>query len=117
MERISARHIGTLSGRADRTLCGGRHVDASSCRALEDHDRHLNARNTLIALLERGVIPVINENDAVSFTELTVGDNDKLSALVAALLPADLPLPEGSHEAHGLFQRRKSIAGQVHVFA
>ena len=57
---------------------------------LQDHDRHLNARNTLMALLERGVVPVINENDAVSFTELTVGDNDKLSALVAALLPADL---------------------------
>jgi glutamate 5-kinase len=43
-----------------------------------------------MALLERGVVPVINENDAVSFTELTVGDNDKLSALVTALLPADL---------------------------
>ena len=57
---------------------------------LQDHDRHLNARNTLMALLARGVVPVINENDAVSFTELTVGDNDKLSALVAALLPADL---------------------------
>lgn len=57
---------------------------------LQDHDRHLNARNTLMALLDRGVVPVINENDAVSFTELTVGDNDKLSALVAALLPADL---------------------------
>lgn len=57
---------------------------------LQDHDRHLNARNTLMALLARGVLPVINENDAVSFTELTVGDNDKLSALVSALLPADL---------------------------
>ena len=57
---------------------------------LQDHDRHLNARNTLMALLDRGVVPVINENDAVTFTELTVGDNDKLSALVAALLPADL---------------------------
>lgn len=57
---------------------------------LRDHDRHLNARNTLMALLERGVVPVINENDAVTFTELTVGDNDMLSALVTALLPADL---------------------------
>ena len=57
---------------------------------LQDHDRHLNARNTLMALLERGVVPVINENDAVSFTELTVGDNDKVSALVTALLPGDL---------------------------
>ena len=57
---------------------------------LQDRDRHLNARNTLMALLSQGVVPVINENDAVSFTELTVGDNDKLSALVSALLPADL---------------------------
>ena len=56
---------------------------------LEDHDRHLNARNTLVALLRNGVIPIINENDAVSFTELKFGDNDKLSALVACLLPAD----------------------------
>ncbi len=57
---------------------------------LEHQERHLNARNTLIALLERGVVPIINENDAVSFTELKFGDNDKLSALVASLLPADL---------------------------
>jgi len=57
---------------------------------LEHHERHLNARNTLVTLLQRGVVPIINENDAVSSTELKFGDNDKLSALVAALLPADL---------------------------
>src|SRR5204863_4799304 len=57
---------------------------------LEHHERHLNARNTLVTLLRRGVVPVINENDAVSFTELKFGDNDKLSALVASLMPADL---------------------------
>lgn len=57
---------------------------------LEHHDRHLNARNTLVTLLRRGVVPIINENDAVSITELKFGDNDKLSALVACLLPADL---------------------------
>jgi glutamate 5-kinase len=57
---------------------------------LQDHKRHLNARNTLITLLRHGVIPVINENDAVSSTELKFGDNDKLSALVASFLPADL---------------------------
>jgi glutamate 5-kinase len=56
---------------------------------LEHHERHLNARNTLVTLLHHGVIPIINENDAVSFTELKFGDNDKLSALVACLLPAD----------------------------
>lgn len=57
---------------------------------LEHHERHLNARNTLVTLLRLGVVPIINENDVVSFTELKFGDNDKLSALVASLLPADL---------------------------
>jgi glutamate 5-kinase len=57
---------------------------------LEHHERHLNARNTLVTLLRHGLIPIINENDVVSFTELKFGDNDKLSALVASLLPADL---------------------------
>jgi glutamate 5-kinase len=57
---------------------------------LQHHERHLNARNTLVTLLGRSVIPIINENDAVSFTELQFGDNDRLSALVACLLPADL---------------------------
>src|SRR3954468_9777986 len=57
---------------------------------LEHHERYLNARNTLIRLLQHGVVPIINENDAVSFTEIKFGDNDKLSALVACLLPADL---------------------------
>lgn len=57
---------------------------------LEHHERHLNARNTLVTLLQRGVVPIINENDAISSTELKFGDNDKLSALVACLLPADL---------------------------
>lgn len=57
---------------------------------LQHHDRHLNARNTLVTLLARGVVPIVNENDAVSFTELKFGDNDRLSALVASLLPADL---------------------------
>jgi glutamate 5-kinase len=57
---------------------------------LEHHERHLNARNTLVTLLEHGVVPIINENDAISFTEIKFGDNDKLSALVASLLPADL---------------------------
>src|SRR5881296_590990 len=57
---------------------------------LQHHERHLNARNTLVTLLGQGVVPIINENDAVSFTELKFGDNDTLSALVACLLPADL---------------------------
>ena len=57
---------------------------------LQHSERHRNARSTLTTLLRRGVIPIMNENDAVSTTELKFGDNDKLSALISALLPADL---------------------------
>ncbi len=57
---------------------------------LRHKERHLNARDTLNELLARGVIPIVNENDVVSYTELQFGDNDRLSALVASLLPADL---------------------------
>jgi glutamate 5-kinase len=50
---------------------------------------YLNARNALLALLGRGVLPIINENDTVATEEIRVGDNDNLSALVANLVDAD----------------------------
>ncbi|HEY4688356.1 MAG TPA: glutamate 5-kinase [Anaerolineae bacterium] len=53
---------------------------------------YLNARNTLISLLDMAVIPIINENDTVATEEIRVGDNDNLSALVANLIDADLLL-------------------------
>jgi glutamate 5-kinase len=52
--------------------------------------RYLNARNTLEALLRLGIVPIVNENDTVAVEEIKVGDNDTLSALVAALVNADL---------------------------
>ncbi|MBI5821037.1 MAG: glutamate 5-kinase [Verrucomicrobia bacterium] len=57
---------------------------------LSDRIRHLNVRNTIDALLSRGVVPIINENDTVAVDEIRFGDNDRLAALTAALLPADL---------------------------
>lgn len=51
-------------------------------------DRYHNAYSTITELLRRGVIPVINENDSVSVSELTFGDNDMLSALVSGLVHA-----------------------------
>lgn len=59
---------------------------------VEDRRRFLNARDTLQALLEQRIIPVVNENDAVATAEIKVGDNDNLSALVALLAEADLLL-------------------------
>lgn len=52
--------------------------------------RYLNARDTLLTLLERRIIPIINENDTVVTDEIRVGDNDNLSAMVASVLEADL---------------------------
>lgn len=57
---------------------------------LSNRTRYLNARDTLRALLDYRVIPVINENDTVATEEIKVGDNDNLSALVANLLHADV---------------------------
>lgn len=52
--------------------------------------QYLNARGTLERLLELGVVPIINENDAVADDELRFGDNDRIAALVAQLLAADM---------------------------
>ena len=51
---------------------------------------YLNARRTLDRLLALGVVPVVNENDAVATAEIRFGDNDRLAALVANLVAADL---------------------------
>ena len=57
---------------------------------LADRERYLNARSTLLTLLQLGVLPVINENDTVVNDEIKFGDNDTLGALVANLIEADL---------------------------
>ncbi len=56
---------------------------------MEDRERFLNARDTLRALLDNHIVPVINENDAVATAEIKVGDNDNLSALAAIPAGAD----------------------------
>jgi glutamate 5-kinase len=57
---------------------------------LAEPARYANAQNTLEKLLQLGVVPIINENDTVAVEELCIGDNDRLSALVAGLVHADL---------------------------
>jgi glutamate 5-kinase len=57
---------------------------------LSHTDRHENFCNTMSRLLELGVLPIINENDTVATTEIAVGDNDTLGAIVAVSTGADL---------------------------
>lgn len=56
--------------------------------SLSTRDHYLNQRNCMAAMLENGVIPVVNENDAISVTELMFTDNDELSGLTAAMMDA-----------------------------
>jgi glutamate 5-kinase len=57
---------------------------------IKDRERYLNVQRAMDALFELGVVPIINENDAVSTEELKFGDNDQLAAMVAPLVSADL---------------------------
>lgn len=57
---------------------------------VNDRGRFLNIRNAFFALLEKGVIPIINENDAVAVDEIKFGENDTLSALVSSIAEANL---------------------------
>lgn len=57
---------------------------------LDERIRYLNATNTLLAILNMKVIPIINENDTVVVEEIKIGDNDTLSSMVAGIVNADL---------------------------
>ncbi|PKL91301.1 MAG: glutamate 5-kinase [Candidatus Goldiibacteriota bacterium HGW-Goldbacteria-1] len=57
---------------------------------VKDKSRNMNARNTLLKLIEWGVVPIINENDTVATEEIKFGDNDALAGIVGSLVNADL---------------------------
>jgi len=92
-QSVAAVGQGLLMAAYDRAF--SRHKRAVGQMLLTGDDflsrqRYSNARNTINALFESGIVPVINENDTVAVEELKVGDNDNLSALVANLISADL---------------------------
>ncbi len=74
---------------------------------LGNRTRYLNAKHTIEALLERGVVPIINENDSVTVEEIKIGDNDSLSATVACLVDAQLLIILSDVE--GLYDRDPSL--------
>ena len=78
-----------------RAFCQYNHTVAQILLTTSDFshdDRHANFSNTMARLLEMGVLPIINENDTVATEEFSIGDNDTLSALVAASVKAVLLL-------------------------
>ena len=77
----------------DRAFSEHNHVVAQillSAYDVENEQRRQNFHNTIFRLLELGVLPIVNENDTVATEELTIGDNDTLSAIVAVSAGADL---------------------------
>ena len=80
--------------RAWDTALGAHHI--TTAQILITHDdvgnrqRYLNARNALRELLAFGVVPVVNENDTVAVDEIRLGDNDRLGAMTAGLIEADV---------------------------
>lgn len=93
-EKQAAAAIGQIRlAHAYQELMAKRGIDvAQILLTLEDTEnrrRHLNARNTLSALLKMNTLPVINENDTIATEEIRFGDNDRLAARVAAMMGAD----------------------------
>lgn len=74
---------------------------------LKNRTRYLNAKHTIEALLEKGVVPIINENDSVTVEEIKIGDNDTLSATVACLVDAQLLIILSDVE--GLYDKDPSL--------
>ena len=70
---------------------------------LKNKNRSLNTKNTLNKLLNNGVIPILNENDTVSFDEITLGDNDQLSAMICEMIHAEYLVL--LTKANGLYDR------------
>ena len=91
----------------------------------DNRTKYINARNTLCELTDRGIIPVINENDTVAVEEINFGDNDTLAALVAAAVDADTlviftdvdGLYEGSPSKGLLVTNVEKITGEIESFA
>ncbi|MDD5613615.1 MAG: glutamate 5-kinase [Candidatus Omnitrophica bacterium] len=73
--------------------------------------RYLNAKDTINELLKLGAVPIINENDALAVEEIKLGDNDRLSAMLAALLGADLLMILS--DVAGIYDYDKNIIKEV----
>ncbi len=80
---------------------------------LSSRQRFLNARRTFDKLLEKGAVPIVNENDTVAVDEIKVGDNDTLAGLVASCVEADAVVM--LTDVEGLYDRNPSLPGAVLV--
>lgn len=91
----------------------------------DSREKYINARNTMSALIEKSIIPIINENDTIAVEEINFGDNDTLGALVAAAIDADtliiLTDVDGLYDGHPsggkLISRVEKITEEIESLA
>jgi len=92
---VSLKKAMAAAGQADMMATWDKLFDFPSAQLLltqgdlRDRDRYISIKNTILTLLEHGLLPIVNENDAATADQLRVGDNDNLSAMVAAASNAD----------------------------
>ena len=92
---VTLKKAMAAAGQADMMATWDRLFDFPSAQLLlthgdlRDRERYISIKDTIFTLLEHGLLPIINENDAVTADKLKVGDNDNLSAMVAAAADAD----------------------------
>ncbi|MCL1091843.1 glutamate 5-kinase [Shewanella profunda] len=92
---VTVKKAMAAAGQADMMATWNKLFDFPTAQLLLTHgdlrnrDRYISIKDTIFSLLEHGLLPIINENDAVTADKLKVGDNDNLSAMVAAAADAD----------------------------
>jgi glutamate 5-kinase len=86
---------------------------------IQNRRRYLNIRNTIFALWSNGAIPIVNENDTVSFSEIRFGDNDILAAYLSSMIDADLLLiltdTDGVFEENPMHSEKARIIEEIHA--
>ncbi len=86
---------------------------------IQNRRRYLNIRNTIFALWSKGAIPIVNENDTVSFSEIRFGDNDILAAYLSSMIDADLLLiltdTDGVFEENPKHSKNARLIEEIHA--
>lgn len=128
LQALAALGQTLLMGQYDKLFKDHKSRCAQVLLTWDDFDsrkRYVNARNTFRSILDWGIVPVVNENDTISTDEIKFGDNDKLSALVASLVQADLLLilsdVEGLYDFSAgnkkVFEEVKEITEEIEAIA
>lgn len=110
---VTLRKAMAAAGQAEMMATWDRLVDYPTAQILvthgdlRDRERYVSIKKTILSLLENDIVPILNENDTVTTDKLKVGDNDNLSAMVAAAADADTLII--CSDVDGLFDKNPNV--------